>query len=918
MTTFMPTIPKLPVPHNELLAPILKEYNARSEALLMGNDGTGFWHKALIPSYTKSTHDKLIPELCTDRYRVLKHGKEVYPMLPIVDFHENTIREYLNRYTDLHPIEHQYLQQLIESNNNKNIFKADSTTHLIDSVADLGVCDDPGAKVKSEDGLFLGFKWVPSLDSFPGAYMPNGLNLYPGNVNNVNVYHTERNLNTNNIIMMDNISPGYANLEYINKYRNTYDVVREKELGSEDSWRANSHTKDFDDCLAGSVSGSQIYTHVLGEGYNVDLTYLVHEAHKYDIIFNSLHNFMRDLYRITLAEARETNNSQENLLSFFGKHNLFDKRIASWLYCSKYNRRKLHNYRLDWEASLTTHRNLELQLAGITVPKFTQEGITDKDNPNRVHPYPILATVFPYTASKNLGCLLMPSSNPYFDKFLSGETDTVCRFNVKDYAFTWGSNLPHHNPHNALKTAKSFLEYTIVRTEESNLNPLGMYELTENSNPYRLKYIPKLGIDSNSFRYTFKPLISNNRVFKSSMILTDGTEEYLKSLSTVFTSIIDKHETKGDLQITQTFDDVEPLHMSSEAHIATECVGDVGRYNMSIYNNSVHLKHVPKALYRFIHALAVAYTPNKINWDAANKPKELFSTHAEMFEDFDVDSQIFGVPHATFPQSIDSEGDLDEYNYADEILTDTLFVNSQTNEPSSYTLLHTPRGIYFKTPQSYSVRTRIFMAGRNHVKSLPLLRHYIEIDWDANEGDNILNRNFNSDDSVNDWGYSVSFGMTAKNNALIPYDLANNYLYYGDGNNLFKPGTGTGNYSGSYLNGRTTTNGIAATVSNNFALKFLLTEGMESKDQGTAVSLQSLRSAIRGLYDMALTCKLAANVLTDYLVWRSEKFPDDTRMLKRLIKIIDICTKYGDTKERIAYANKIFTQIVGDPDDLLE
>ena len=187
MTTFMPTIPKLPVPHNELLAPILKEYNARAEALLMGNDGTGFWHKELIPSYAKHPHDKLIPELCTDKYRVLKHGKEVYPMVPIVDFHENTIKEYLNRYSDLHPIEHQYLQQLIESNNNKKPFKDDITTHRIDYVSDLGVCYDPGAKVTGDDGLFRGFKWVQTLDSFPGAYMPNGLNLYPGNVNNVNV-----------------------------------------------------------------------------------------------------------------------------------------------------------------------------------------------------------------------------------------------------------------------------------------------------------------------------------------------------------------------------------------------------------------------------------------------------------------------------------------------------------------------------------------------------------------------------------------------------------------------------------------------------------------------------------------------------------------------------------------------------------
>jgi hypothetical protein len=69
---------------------------------------------------------------------------------------------------------------------------------------------------------------------------------------------------------------------------------------------------------------------------------------------------------------------------------------------------------------------------------------------------------------------------------------------------------------------------------------------------------------------------------------------------------------------------------------------------------------------------------------------------------------------------------------------------------------------------------------------------------------------------------------------------------------------------------------------------------------------------------MAFTCKLAATVLNDYLVWRSEKFPEDTRMLKRLIKLIDICTKYGDTNVRTEYADKIFTQIIGDPDDLLE
>ena len=288
----MPTIPKLPVPYNSVLDPILKEYNAKSEALRVNHNGTGFWNKDLIPSYATSVHDRLIRELCTDKYHVIKHGKEVYPLLPIADFHETTIKEYLNRYSDLHPIEHQYLQQLIESNNNKNMFEADGGTSYIDSVDDLNECCNPGEKLMGPDDLFLGFVWLPSADSFPGAYMPNGLNLYPGNVNHVNAYHVERNLNTNNIVMMDNFIPGYANQDYVNWYSTKFDKEREKALNPDDGCRAHSPDNDFDDCLAGSASGSQIYTHILGEGHNVDLTPLIHEAHKYDIIFNSLHNFM--------------------------------------------------------------------------------------------------------------------------------------------------------------------------------------------------------------------------------------------------------------------------------------------------------------------------------------------------------------------------------------------------------------------------------------------------------------------------------------------------------------------------------------------------------------------------------------------------------------------------------------------------
>lgn len=759
---------------------------------------------------------------------------------------------------------------------------------------------------------------------------------YPASISNIEKYgHLLGN--------MTNISyVGFSNLQRTYDYRTL--------LGSMLSIRAKCFTDDnttehpsdlervlylaesasnnyggTDDSL---FSGSMIlplFDHALGIGRNVDLSKAYNYISSAEYLLKSISSLITNIYAATLPEARRSNGTEPTLLDFFGKHNLFDKRAAAFVHRVKKDMQE-NNHVTMWYNICKATQYLDTSLR--------QSGVTNG-----------LGGLYTHVAVRDPALFMVSECNTGVDEFLAaverGETGSLNIMSVPGALTSPG-----------MQNTDPYIRSSILNPDKFRTVRNATFTFTTEFDPFSLSGSSAYKAETYKYPTRTSPFQGNldgiellschilrlNRELRSSLLLKSHNAPYLKSLHKIFMSYVNAATTSGIAHDVNDPDHV--LHLvvdTTRLNEAPDSISDYRHYTpVSITDGDMGGMYltIPYSIHDITATLrqpslknvSFAFEGSTVTAFPNNGVIQGIMFQGDIINEYDIIKDSFpGIwppeahRHLTYYQGVNSE----TYDTTDihDVFTYFSFINSSQCKPGDYDLLPTTYGAMYDMDLGYACRdiTYANIADRKLAPSTPIRYQVTDMNDDNTERTTTV-----VEDGVPrqvpiyiDRGINVLSALTYYESAVIPRSLARPTATPGAKED-YEYACNIRDIMDNKMRQRTSHNYLNNIGINTKAMDLLFSVSEDLTDSNVHIRDLGLETIVTNIHSIAHGMNALSIVLTDYLAWRSENFPDDIRFLSTTLKLRDLCLKYGREEFISAIITNIISQALnGDSIDIL-
>lgn len=657
----------------------------------------------------------------------------------------------------------------------------------------------------------------------------------------------------------------------------------------------------YDDNLPSATMINAIYSHSLLCSRKTSMHSIYTYLHNLEQILRSIQNLVNTIYCATLREARESNGERITILDFFGKHNLFDVRAALFLHRLKEDS-KNHNCVTMWYNICTACRYLEAQLKESGVKNGGSE-------------------FFGNIARRDLLLFLVddkiPDVQEFIDSVEAGNTGVLKIADIPNEAES--SGMQNSLRHKLMYNAPSDTGSTYISTD-IEINKLDSVEKSRRvRHAFDLHGLPGLA----------GCLSRLNKNFKSSLILKRHDAPFLKSLHSIFMRYISDSVDHGFIKPMTDFDAVR--HQINDTTVYWDIEGrGVDRrdfFTCAEFGNNVSwiLNTIPDSIQELIAPLTMPTLLNdQLDFTKAtpikypnNNVVRGISFQSDILQDYDF--QHDAIPNVWPPSSYSylpnytrENGDTcASYHGVFELFS---FINSSRCKSGPYSIENTPYGSMFNLNVSYAARGGLEFYTTADDQESPSAAALVRSNDAFIDNDNVGHRippvqirTENGIETRNCWhdrGINVIAALTYQRTPIIPLSLSVDAVYPTSTED-FESSLISRNITGTELAGRVIHTPLASLLSMPLP-GLIFSVDAKTGESSVNMDINSLDHLHQDLKGLAHGIGAVGTVLNDYLLWRSNTLPDDTRFLNLTVKLRDLCCKYSSQ----SYVDSLFLDII--------
>lgn len=687
----------------------------------------------------------------------------------------------------------------------------------------------------------------------------------------------------------------------------------------------SNHYGGTDDSL---FSGSMIlplFDHALGIGRNVDLSKAYHYISSAEYLLKSISSLITNIYAATLPEARNSNGTEPTLLDFFGKHNLFDKRAAAFVRRVKKDM-QANNHVTMWYNICKATQYLDTSLR--------QSGVKNG-----------LGGLYTYLAARDPALFMVSECKTGADEFLDaverGDTGSLKIMSVPGALTSPG-----------MQNADPYIRSAILKPDKFESIRNATFTFTTEFDPFALNGSSAYKAEMCNYPTINSPfqghldgiellschILRLNRELQSSLLLKSHNSPYLKSLHKIFMSYVNAATTSGIANDINDPDHV--LHLvvdTTRLNEAPESISDYRHYTpVSITDGDVAGMYltIPYSIHSITANLrqpslkdtSFAFEGSTVTAFPNNGVVQGIMFQGDITNEYDITKDSFpGVwPPESHRHLIYYAGaNSDVYDTTDihDVFTYFSFINSSQCKPGDYDLLPTTYGAMYDIDHSYACRTITYanIADKKLAPSTPIRYQVTDMNDDNTERITTV-----VEDGVPrqvpiyiDRGINALSALTYYESAVIPRSLARSTATPGAMQD-HEYACNIRDVMDNKMRQRTSPNYLhnIGIDTKNMDLIFSVSEDLT--DSNAHIRDSGLEMLVKNIHSISYGMNALSIVLTDYLAWRSENFPDDTRFLSTTLKLRDLCLKYGRKEFSSAIITNIISQALnGDSIDIL-
>lgn len=688
---------------------------------------------------------------------------------------------------------------------------------------------------------------------------------------------------------------------------------------------ASNYYDGTDDSIFSGTMIQPLFGNALGVGRNMDLSRVYSYIRSAEYILKSINSLVNNIYAATLSEARESNGTELTLLDFFGKHNLFDKRAAAFVRRVK-DDLKANNYITMWYniCKVTQYLDTSLRRSGVS------NG---------------LGGFYSYIASRDPALFMVNECDTGVNEFLNaverGETGKLKIMSIPGALTSPG-----------MQNADPYIRSSILNPDKYETIKNATFTFTTDFDPFALSGSSAYKAEINNYPTRISPfsghldgiellschILRLNKELQSSLILKHHDSPYLKSLYKIFMSYINAATTSGIACDLNEPDHV--LHYITDTmllHEAPEAISEYRDYtSVSFTDGDVEGTYltIPYSIHALTATLrqpslknaSFAFEEAKFTAFPNNGVISGIMFQGDITHGYDIIKDSFpGIwppeNHRDLTYYQDDQSEFYSISDIHDVFSKFSFINSSQCEPGDYDLTPTAYGAMYELGHSYVCRDTTYanIADKKLSPSTPLRYQVTDRDEDTTERTTMI-----VEDGVPrrvpiyiDRGINTLTALTYPDSAMIPTSLARSNDTPGARED-YEYACNIRDVMDNKLRQRTATNYLYNIGVENKDMDLIFTVSEDLKDSDVHIKASGLEQLVKNIHSIAHGMNALGIILTDYISWREENLPEDTRFLSTTLKLRDLCLKYGCEEFTTAIITNTISQALnGDSIDIL-